>query len=175
MSYISSLFQPDSYKKTVARTALVVDYISETHDNLHLVHTGLSGSLIGHPVAMALKLKSLYIRKKDQSHGLSIEPEEAHSRRSILKAPYVIIDDFMDCGGTVKRIVKKMKTTFPKCVPVGLVLYDDDNFETWDRDILESIVKHDFRVYTFWYSSKGYKEFIFNGKKWTYPKLVKRF
>ncbi len=174
MSYMDSIFEASSYKNIVSKTALVIDKISEKHNKLSIVHTGLSGGLIGHPVAMALKLNSMHIRKNDQSHGDPIEAGYSSPDKQI-KFPYAIVDDFMDSGDTIKKIIKKMKNFFPKCFPVGIVLYDEISFDVWDHKVINSVVKGDFSVYTFWHKAKGYRVHTFDGKEWHESKTLKKF
>jgi hypothetical protein len=87
-----------------------------------LVFRGFSGAVVGPAVALKLKKRWALVRKPDDS---------AHSGRrleGVVHGKYVVIDDFIDTGATIRAIVEAINITcdtIAECV--GVVLYE----QTW--------------------------------------------
>jgi orotate phosphoribosyltransferase-like protein len=102
-----------------------------------LAFTGSSGACIAFTMSVALNIPIIYVRKEDEkAHGQAIE---CNSTRRIHK--YLIVDDFIASGVTVKRIhagieldAKEKSLKAPTCV--GIYLYDStgtDKFKIFNE------------------------------------------
>lgn len=75
---------------------------------------GMSGALIGPPVALRMNKDMIMVRKEsDDTHS----PFPVEGRSNINK--YVILDDFASSGNTVRQIRKAIKTFQPKAKCLG--------------------------------------------------------
>ena len=71
-----------------------------------LVFTGISGMAVGFPITRSLKLRPIVIRK-------TIRGTHGHCKVEIDGAPtgkFIIIDDCIDTGKTIRRILKEIET-----------------------------------------------------------------
>lgn len=94
-----------------------------------IVSSGLSGNLVAVEVAKILKVELGVVRKQNEdSHGYEFECI------GFMKADnfaYVIVDDFISDGDTVKGIVRKLN----EATPVGIILYaSGDRGKTYEID-----------------------------------------
>lgn len=94
-----------------------------------LAFSGMSGALIAPIIAHRLKKDLLMIRKKgDNTHSCLIVEGNVGAQR------IVVVDDFINSGHTVGRIVKYIRMCC-KAKIVGLLLYHDDAESGFDRDL----------------------------------------
>lgn len=94
---------------------------------------GTSGAALAYPISIATGIPLICVRKpSDKAHG---GPVEGSSNTDVKK--YLIIDDFMSTGDTIKAIIDaidmKRRNYSVKCV--GILLYGDDygSFKTWKK------------------------------------------
>jgi orotate phosphoribosyltransferase len=124
-------YEADSYKATL-------DYLLKCLDGVEfetVVFRGFSGALFGPAVALALGKSFALVRKPDDScHSLRLIEGE-------VIGPYIIVDDFVATGSTVKAIVNEVGD----CTPcVGVVLYDkhwSERNERYFKDETMSCIK----------------------------------
>lgn len=94
-----------------------------------LVATGMSGVIVGSPLALRVNRPLVVIRKPtDDSHQ--------HSpvvNRNDAEGPYVIIDDFISSGATLRRIHTVMEEECWFARYAGTYLYSDDLL-SWKDD-----------------------------------------
>jgi orotate phosphoribosyltransferase len=95
-----------------------------------LAVTGLSGIVVGSPVAIRLGKPLVIIRKPDDrsNHSYSDLVGENAAR-----GRYVIIDDFIAGGGTYRRVRERLAEPELDCRYVGAYLYTD-KLLSWDGD-----------------------------------------
>lgn len=83
-----------------------------------IVMTGISGILIGLPVADTLEKEILIVRKEKSIHAnCEFEGLRLDGKR------YVIVDDFVNSGTTIKNIIAKINDRFSGPKLVGIYLY----------------------------------------------------
>jgi adenine/guanine phosphoribosyltransferase-like PRPP-binding protein len=81
-----------------------------------IAFSGMSGALIGPPVALALGKSMILVRKPDDdTHSCHRVEGDRNTRR------YVILDDFVCSGDTKKRIVEGVKGFAPDAEFLGLL------------------------------------------------------
>lgn len=118
------LYQLDDLAQTVTRTTEVLRAVRGEFDAI--VVTGMSGTLVGSPVALRLRKPLVVIRKdNDDSHhgkGRIINRDKLHNRKRAL-----FLDDFVSNGDTKKKVVEKVAAE--DGVLVGTYLYRDDELE----------------------------------------------
>ncbi len=121
--YLFCIYDQQDYKDTVKRTTKVLRNLRKSVGGFDAIaFRGSSGAALAYPTSLRLCTALLHVRKKDGSH--SKYPVEGVMG---LKS-YVILDDFIDSGATVKAIVKairKSHQSYCDQVPVlkAIVLY----------------------------------------------------
>jgi adenine/guanine phosphoribosyltransferase-like PRPP-binding protein len=124
---------PDQFEQVINYAA----YCLKDVDFETLVFRGFSGAVVGPAVALKLKKRWVLVRKPD---------DNAHSGRRLegmVQGKYVIIDDFIDSGATIKAIVEAINVTCHGIVEcVGVVLYEqawchrqNDRREFWESKV----------------------------------------
>jgi adenine/guanine phosphoribosyltransferase-like PRPP-binding protein len=84
-----------------------------------IVFSGYSGALIAPTAALRVKKPMGFVRKPGEaSHGVPIEITD----ESCGNGRYVIVDDFISTGETVKRLIKSLTDWNCKMRCVGIVL-----------------------------------------------------
>ncbi len=92
-----------------------------------IAFTGSSGAALAFPLSYFLKLPLIHVRKKDRNHF----SEKIEGTMSSQK--YIIVDDFIASGATVRRVIKTIKSEYGHPVePVGICLYDSDSRSLYD-------------------------------------------
>ena len=116
-SYHNSTFDHTRREKIVAK---VCKKLKKYPEEVGLVFTGLSGMLVGIPVAAKTKRPFAIVRKPHDSKHASFVVE-GYKFKS-----FIIIDDFSESGGTIERILAEMKTERGgKCK--GIIMYDGNS------------------------------------------------
>ena len=93
-----------------------------------LAFSGMSGAAIAFPLALRLNKKLMCVRKKDNSHYKGSFEGDLDSKK------YVIVDDCIETGKTIKRIKKAVERNTDS-VLAAIYLYDqreDRNLEVME-------------------------------------------
>lgn len=86
-----------------------------------IAFTGSSGAALAFPLSYLLKLPLIHVRKGN-SHYFSGQIEGTISSKK-----YLIVDDFIDRGNTIRRIIRNIKRELgDQAKPVGIYLYAPD-------------------------------------------------
>ena len=114
--YLACLFVPQSFTETVARTLKDLEAIQDKFD--FIAFRGLSGSLIAFVICHTLKKGMVVVRKDkkdEQCHSVNlVESEKDDIGR------YVILDDQISTGATLRTILEKIKGAGLKGDCVGI-------------------------------------------------------
>ena len=130
---------PDSFHDTMLSGGKIVKRLHKKLKFDAVAFSGSSGCAIAFYVASKYCIPLIYVRKaKEESHGSRVE---CNYQGNIRK--YLIVDDFISSGNTIKYIRKTIKqhagrnrTECPE--PVGIFVYDpcyeeqDDAEESFD-------------------------------------------
>ena len=117
---------PDKFRTNMLRTSRKFKELQTTLKFDAIAFTGSSGCAVGFYLAFQHKIPAIYVRKQDEkSHGSAVEcnGEKIQVRR------YLIVDDFVSSGETIRRIVAKIteaavnKDAYP-AKAVGILCYD---------------------------------------------------
>lgn len=113
--YMTRAFRPDIFSKIIVESLRVLRPHSKEFDAI--AFRGFSGSMLGPILAFALKKKMIIVRKeKEPSHGSSIEGARCNR--------YIIVDDFIAGGMTVRTIISKIAASTIGGIPVGIFLWN---------------------------------------------------
>jgi adenine/guanine phosphoribosyltransferase-like PRPP-binding protein len=125
--YLESLLNPQVRKDTVKRVTKILKEFDKVRPFDAIAVSGMSGALIGSTIADRLGKGIIVVRKEDDTSTHSwYKVEGAICER------YIIIDDLIASGKTVRRIIdqiKKEQYQDAKCVGIYLY-YDRENGNT---------------------------------------------
>lgn len=118
-SYHFPTLQIEQRVKTLQRVVRIYDANPKFRE-LPLVVTGISGMAIGVPLAFQLNLEFCVVRKKGDSDNASHRIEGY-----IPIGEFLILDDLVSSGNTIKRITDAIKGVSPDARCIGIILYND--------------------------------------------------
>lgn len=82
-----------------------------------IAFTGSSGAALAYPLSYLMKLPLIHVRKGESHYsGGKIEGTISSKR-------YVIVDDFIETGASMKRIIKAINSELDGAKPVAICLY----------------------------------------------------
>lgn len=113
--YHYTAFDHVTRRSAVDRVLKKLQYFPE---DVGIVCTGLSGILVGVPVAEQSDREFAIVRKPNESCNSSYKIE------GYTFTNYVIVDDFISGGETIRRVLEVMNDTRPESNCLGILLYD---------------------------------------------------
>ena len=125
--YLSNIFtSTGELDKTVNFTIKNIrEYIQRKKISFEFVAvTGVSGLVVGSIVAHKLKKRLIVVRKKNDSSNATCEVEGIPSGHNQTKKRYIIIDDLISSGGTIRRIISQIKNHNKDCRCIGICTYN---------------------------------------------------
>lgn len=140
-AYLHSGLDPATVKE---RTTLMLRRLRARRIDFDaVVYSGQSGALFGPILAYKTGTYPLFVRKPGElkgTHSNIVVEGEVHNINR-----YIIVDDFMDSGATVKRIEKMMRSHRPRAELAGIVLWRRFNEERdigFQRSLLPARLQH---------------------------------
>ena len=130
--YLHKIYEPNQFKKTVDETIKTVVALNKEKKINAIAFTGTSGAALAYPVSYATGIPLLCVRKSIKDNHYR-EKLEGYTRPK----NYIIIDDCVCTGATVKKMVKAISTYSPKSKFSALVLYADryDDIERLEKAV----------------------------------------
>jgi len=134
--YTQKIFTPGDFKTLVNRTAAKVRFLQKKLGVNTLVGCGNSGVPLVSAVSFKLTLPFFAVRKRVDGHSAT----RANGYLLAKGCRYLIIDDLISTGATMRRIVKNVRLEVDEDgahklpMPVGILLYhetfwgDDDGY-----------------------------------------------
>lgn len=116
--YLHNVMRPEKLKATADKcTAVLAKYEYDA-----IAFRGMSGALIA-PVLSFLTGKPLLMVRKPKSveDGHSFYRVEGYSAAK----HYVIVDDLISSGDTIRQIKSLVRSNFPEAECIGILLYND--------------------------------------------------
>lgn len=135
--YLHKVYTPKAFNLAVKRTIALVKSLQKQFKFTAIAFTGSSGAAVAFPVAYATKLNLIHVRKTgDRSHW---NRENDSNVEGVLGARnYIIIDDFISSGNTIRRIICDVNKSYhqndyvaPKCV--AIVLYSNNLLKEFNK------------------------------------------
>jgi adenine/guanine phosphoribosyltransferase-like PRPP-binding protein len=129
-NWLKPLLDPATRKQIMAYSALRIRDKFSQHPVQAIAFTGLSGSIIAGPLATELECYLYAVRKIGESKHSSLGVEGLASDNAL---PYLIVDDFVNTGETIRRIALKVwEHTGGTAKCIGVYCWRDDEFYTGD-------------------------------------------
>jgi len=124
------LRSPDSLQKVVSRTEEKIHSVPNLEFQAIAV-SGISGLILGTALAIRLHKRLIIVRKEKESRHSSFITEGVLSIDGVDRINYVIVDDFIFTGQTIRRIQAEVcihTNNRSKCL--GAFLYNESVFLT---------------------------------------------
>lgn len=114
--YLYDVFNPKAFQKLVPDVVKKIRKFRRTTPFEAIAFTGTSGSALAYTLSYELKIPLICIRKKETTHYRDTIEGMMNAKT------YLIVDDFIATGDTIKHIRKTLRTRM-KAKAVGIMLY----------------------------------------------------
>ena len=114
--YLECVYEPKRLRRTIRRTVTALRNLRKRTWFDAVAFRGSSGAAVAYAASAELGIPLLHVRKGGSHCHLKVEG--ARGVRT-----YVILDDFIDSGNTVRAIVKEVRRELSEPVLVAVVLY----------------------------------------------------
>lgn len=111
-SYLQSAFNPAAFNTYIGEAIKILTPRTEEFDAV--AFRGFSGSLVAPIIAYTLSKRMIIVRK-EPAHGWAVEGHDATN--------YLIIDDFISSGKTIRTIIEEIGKSQVTGKPVGIYLW----------------------------------------------------
>lgn len=137
--------EPRIWRRSVEMSVLALRPISDTFDTIAV--RGVSGLLIGGAVASELGKTLIVVRKPYEIRGNSHSYQLCEGDRGA--RTYIILDDFICAGGTVKAIREAIALWAPAMKPIGMLAFQ---YLKWlDEECLDcGLTPESAKLLTYW-------------------------
>jgi adenine/guanine phosphoribosyltransferase-like PRPP-binding protein len=140
-NYLETLLDPKKFNKALSIATKVLR--TEIANGLKvdcLVFCGMSGAIFAPVLARRLKLPFLLVRKlEDREHTHSWHEVEGTDEF----VNYVIVDDCVSTGATLKRIIKAVGKFKEYAILSAVVLYDEKRQTSWGVGCAKATLKRE--------------------------------
>jgi adenine/guanine phosphoribosyltransferase-like PRPP-binding protein len=119
-SYLYNIYEPTKFKIIVRNIVKTVLRLHKEKRINAIAFTGTSGAAVAYPVSYVTGIPLLCIRKSKVDNHYRKKLEGYTKPRN-----YIIIDDFVATGKTIKTMVKTIKDYSPNSKLSAVILYTD--------------------------------------------------
>lgn len=130
--YLQQIYNTKEFKKLVVRVGHKIERLSEKYDFDAIAFRGTSGAAMAYPLSYLMNIPLICVRKSaEPSHGSLVEGNTGINS-------YLILDDLISEGKTIRAIVKAIQKENFSAECVGILLYDSSSttpFEYRDKEI----------------------------------------
>lgn len=116
--YLYKVFRPHELRRTINSLELKLGRLQKKLGFDSIAFTGMSGAAVAYPLSFKTGLPLICVRKGEKRHSI-------HDVEGNLSCKnYIIIDDTVSSGDTIRKIIYNLKKIVPNAKCVGIVLYD---------------------------------------------------
>jgi adenine/guanine phosphoribosyltransferase-like PRPP-binding protein len=113
--YLGSVYGKE-FLKLVPKAVKKLRSIKRKYPFDAIAFTGSSGAALAYPLSYLLKMPLIHVRKGNSHYGMG------KIEGTISSKHYIIVDDFIETGSTIKRIIKNISAE-TNAKPIGILLY----------------------------------------------------
>src|SRR5258706_474101 len=114
--YLGKVYSME-FLKLVPKAVKKIRAIKRKHPFDAIAFTGSSGAALAFPLSYLLKLPLIHVRKGKSHYGGGQIEGTISSKR------YLIIDDFIETGASIRRVIKAVNSELDDAKPVAICLY----------------------------------------------------
>lgn len=124
--WLKPIHDPAELRKV---TNLIVAEVSKMDPKpVFVAVRGTSGTVIGGTVSLVSDIPLVVVRKNDDSsHAMGYGSVQGISDAD---GPYVIVDDLVDTGDTVRQIIRAVSTRTTRSECIAVILYSERQLQT---------------------------------------------
>jgi orotate phosphoribosyltransferase len=115
------------FLKLVPRAVKKLQSIMRKHPFDAIAFTGSSGAALAYPLSYFLKIPLIHVRKGASHYGGGKIEGTISSKR------YVIIDDFIETGASIRRVIRTVNSELEGAKPVAICLYSSTRTDGFDN------------------------------------------
>jgi len=116
--YLRHVFDKEEFVRTLNNAENDIMEWGDDFDSI--AFTGVSGAALAFPLSVSLDKSLLCVRKRGESNHSPFVVEGYIDTMS-----YIIVDDFVHSGATIRRIIREIKLVAPAAIAKGIYLYKD--------------------------------------------------
>ena len=117
VSYLECALMKHKLKANVKKAAR--DLKKQGFDFESIAFRGMSGAVLASPIALALDKTLILVRKGENTHSRYAVEGDLSGQK------YIIVDDFIVTGETVRTIIKEIFKACPRCRCIGILELGD--------------------------------------------------
>lgn len=117
ISYLDCALMKHKLKANVTKAAH--DLKKQGFDFESIAFRGMSGAVLASPIALALDKTLILVRKGENTHSQYAVEGDLSGQK------YIIVDDFISTGETVRTIIKEIFKACPRCQCIGILVLRD--------------------------------------------------
>lgn len=124
--YLQPIYDRARFRKLIPRAIKLLEKIQKERPFKAIAFRGSSGAALAYPLSYLLNISLMHVRKKDGNHFPG-------AVEGVICDKYIIIDDFIESGKTVKEIVKEINKAHSwlyssenQIKPQAIILYTRD-------------------------------------------------
>jgi adenine/guanine phosphoribosyltransferase-like PRPP-binding protein len=128
-SYLEKVYYPNEFARLIKKMTAALKTFEKKNPFDAIAFRGTSGAAVAYPLSIALKIPLICVRKGNSHSYMKVEG-------CIDAMKYIIVDDFIESGKTMKAIVNSIKKVNKKSVPIQIFLYGslgDPSTKSWEK------------------------------------------
>lgn len=115
--YLVEIFKPKMFKPLIDRAIRTIQNFENDNPFDGIAFSGVSGAALAFPISYLTGKHLICVRKEPSSHG-------KHKVIGLVNAErYIIVDDQIDSGATINRIVTSIGERSPEAELVGIYVF----------------------------------------------------
>jgi len=115
------------FLKLIPRAIKKLRAIKRRHPFDAIAFTGSSGAALAYPLSYLMKLPLIHVRKGPSHYSGGKVEGTISSKR------YVIVDDFIETGASIRRVLKAIDSELDAAKPVAILLYSSTRMLGFDH------------------------------------------
>lgn len=123
--YLKDVYKPRLYLNTINEAFAALAAFNEHRPFDSIAFTGTSGAAVAYPLSFLLGKRLTCIRKEDEDSHFRVFARGKRVEGCVNPRRYVIVDDCICSGNTVRSIEKAIKEVSPGAKLIGIYLYSD--------------------------------------------------